>query len=167
MASYKSADTVYATKGNVAFPGTQIDANRAELKAKQDIVTELDSRVTAETLTANSIKVAGAAVSSGSVYAAIVFTVAADITGTEQEGETLTATSTITGTPTGNKTYQWQVSDDDAVADPYEDIAGATAATYVPLAGHVTKYLRVVVTANNEVNQVSSTSPPTAAIIGA
>jgi hypothetical protein len=64
------------------------------------------------------------------------------ITGTMQRTRTLTAGAL---TPAGaTATYQWQSSA--ALAGPYSNIAGATANTYVLVAGDVTRYIRVVAT---------------------
>lgn len=69
------------------------------------------------------------------------------ITGTAQEGQTLTADpGTWTGSPT-SYAYQWRRCN--ATGASCADIAGATAATYLLAAADVGKTIRVVVTASN------------------
>lgn len=84
-------------------------------------------------------------------------TVLPAITGTTTSGQTLTSTTgTWTGTPTPTYTRAW-----------YRDgvvIAGATAATYVLVAGDVGKRITVVVTATNTNGVVTATSLPTAVV---
>lgn len=84
--------------------------------------------------------------------------VAPTITGTARVGQTLTST---TGTWSGSPTYtrQWFAA---GVA-----IAGATSATYVPVAGDVGKAITVRVTATNDKGSVPVTSAPTAAVVAA
>lgn len=101
-------------------------------------------------------------------FLAAVGTIAADvaptnsvlpaITGTAQVGQTLTSTTgTWAGTPTPTFARQWEANG--AV------ISGATAATYVPVAGDVGKLITVVVTATNPAGVVSKQSAATAAVI--
>ncbi len=64
------------------------------------------------------------------------------IAGTEEVGETLTATAAaVTGNPTPVRTWQWQRSEDGSTG--WADIAGATASTYTLVAADETKYVRV------------------------
>lgn len=78
------------------------------------------------------------------------------ITGTAQVGQTLTAANgTWSGTPT--YTRQWKANG--------APILGATAATYVPVAGDVGKTITVTVTATNGRGWVAKTSAPTSAVI--
>lgn len=86
-----------------------------------------------------------------------VNTVAPAITGTAQVGATLTVSN---GTWSGNAatyTRQWRANG--------VNIAGATATTYVPVAGDVGKVISAVVTATNSTGVVSATSNSTAAVI--
>lgn len=80
------------------------------------------------------------------------------ITGTARVGQTLTST---TGTWIGSPTFarQWRAA---GVAIP-----GATAATYVPVAGDIGKAITVRVTGTNDKGQVVATSAATAAVIAA
>lgn len=86
-------------------------------------------------------------------------TVLPAITGTAQVGQTLTST---TGTWTGagiTYTRQWTANN--------VNIAGATAATYVPIVGQIGQVIRVRVTATNASGAVVAISNPTAAVIAA
>ncbi|MDH1271288.1 hypothetical protein N5C81_27200 [Rhizobium pusense] len=69
--------------------------------------------------------------------------------------------TSTTGTWSGSPTYarQWFAA---GVA-----ISGATAATYVPVAGDVGKAIAVRVTATNDKGSVPVTSAPTAAVVAA
>jgi len=92
--------------------------------------------------------------------AAPVSTAAPAITGTAQVGQTLTSTTgTWTGKPAPVLTRQWNAG---GVA-----IAGATGATYVPVAGDVGKTITVTVTGRNWRGSASRTSSATAAVIAA
>jgi subtilisin family serine protease len=87
------------------------------------------------------------------------------ITGTAQEGQTLTeAHGSWTGEPTGY-TYQWQQCDSSAAN--CTQIAGATNQTYTPLAGDVGHTLRVQETASNEGGASSPASSAATAVVTA
>lgn len=93
-----------------------------------------------------------------------VNTVAPDITGTAQVGESLTLSNgTWTGTPTPTYAHVWQVSDDGV--DGWSDISGATSETYIPVVGDVGKFLRGVVTATNTSGVAVAASDATDAVI--
>ena len=81
------------------------------------------------------------------------------ISGTAQQGESLTAAS---GSWTGNPTtyaYQWRSCDAGGAA--CVDIGGATGSTYVAAPGDVGGSLRVAVTATNAINSTEAVSDPT------
>ena len=81
------------------------------------------------------------------------------ITGTVQEGQTLTASATA-GQSDNPVTYQWQQGG--------VDIAGATGATYLVKEGDEGHTLDVVATATNDNGvTISATSAPTAAVLDA
>ena len=89
-------------------------------------------------------------------------TVAPSITGTAQDGQTLTA---VDGTWTGGSityTYQWNAG---ALGD--EPIVGATAGTYLVTSDEVGDVITVTVTATNDAGSDSVTSAPTATVIAA
>ena len=84
------------------------------------------------------------------------------ITGTAQQGQTLTAT---TGTWDGaglSYTYQWQKCD--AAGANCVDIPGATSSTYVVASTDVGATLRVTVSATNRFGTITGTSAPTAVV---
>jgi fibronectin type 3 domain-containing protein len=84
------------------------------------------------------------------------------ITGTAQQGQTLTEVhGTWENSPTGF-TYKWQQCN--SSGGECTVIAGATAQTYVPVAGDVGHTIRVEETANNEGGSTSATSAPTAVV---
>jgi hypothetical protein len=64
------------------------------------------------------------------------------IAGTEEVGETLTATAaSVTGNPTPTRTWQWQRSDDGSTG--WADISGATNSTYLLDAADEGNFVRV------------------------
>ncbi len=70
------------------------------------------------------------------------------ITGTAQDGQTLTASTGLwTGTPPISYTYQWQSCD--SLGSECVDDPGATSSTYVPGPSDVGTTLRAVVSASN------------------
>jgi hypothetical protein len=94
-----------------------------------------------------------------------VNTVLPTITGTVSRGQLLTATNgTWTGFPAPAFTYQWRQCD--SAGANCADIGGATAQTYTPVAGDVTKTLRVVVTATNGSGSPAATSAATVQVTG-
>jgi hypothetical protein len=82
------------------------------------------------------------------------------ITGTAQQGQTLTATAGTWGN-TPQLSYQWQSCD---AAGACADIAGATASTYVVGAADAGKTLRVVEKATNRFGTATAQSTATAVI---
>ena len=82
-------------------------------------------------------------------------TVLPSVSGSADQGQTLTA-STGTWSPAATAyTYQWQRSTDDAT---WTNISGASGSTYSPGVGDASAYLRVIVTASNANGQASATS---------
>ena len=95
-----------------------------------------------------------------------VNTVAPNLSGTAQDGATLTAADgTWSGIATITYSYQWQLSSDGGAT--WSDITGATASSYTPPAGSAGKQVQVVVTATNPDGTAQATSPPNAAILAA
>jgi hypothetical protein len=87
---------------------------------------------------------------------ALQVTAGPSITGTAQVGQTLTASSTWTNSPTLAR--QWYA--DGAI------ISGATSTTYVPVSGDIGKKITVTVTASKTgFSTVTATSAPTVAVI--
>jgi peptidoglycan/xylan/chitin deacetylase (PgdA/CDA1 family) len=86
------------------------------------------------------------------------------ITGTAQEGQTLTgSTGSWSGSPT-SYAYQWRRC---KTSSACADISGATAPTYTAVAADVGSTLRLVVTATNTAGSTAATSNPTATVAGA
>ncbi|RDI74001.1 hypothetical protein Gocc_2098 [Gaiella occulta] len=106
----------------------------------------------------------GAGVARGSATAAPpANTSSPTITGTAQQGQTLTATTGVwNGDTPISYTFQWQRCDSAGAA--CGSIAGATAQSRVVEAGDVGGTLRVVVTATNASGTSSAASGPTAKI---
>lgn len=108
----------------------------------------------------------GSASANSANTATVTFPVAAPantvlpvITGTATEGQTLSAsTGTWTGNPVPTFGYQWQRGT--------TNIAGATSATYVLVAGDVGNTVRVVVTATNSQGSAAANSASTETVEG-
>ncbi len=87
------------------------------------------------------------------------------ITGTAQQGSTLTgANGTWSNTPTA---YAYAWSRCDANGDACSTVAGASAATFALAAADVGHTLRLTVTATNADGSASSTSAPSAVVLAA
>jgi hypothetical protein len=85
------------------------------------------------------------------------------ISGTPEEGQTLTAsTGTWTGTAPIAYVYQWQRCD--ATGTNCANSAGATSQQYKPVAADVGHTMRIVVTASNQAGSSMATSVPTAVV---
>ncbi len=85
------------------------------------------------------------------------------ISGTAQQGQTLTAANgSWNYTPTGY-TYQWQ--DCNTAGSECAAISGATSSTYKPVESDVGKTIRVVVTATNTFGSTPATSEKTATVL--
>ncbi len=84
----------------------------------------------------------------------------ATVTGTAQQGQTLTASPGEWGDEPASYTYQWQHCD--ATGANCTDVAGATAATYAVTAADVGFTLHVEVTGTNRFGTASSVSAVTA-----
>jgi hypothetical protein len=84
------------------------------------------------------------------------------ISGTPQQGQTLTASPGTWSVDDATFTYQWQHCD--AAGANCVAIAGATAQTYVVSAADVGATLRVVVTASNRFGAPTATSAQTAIV---
>ncbi|MGO9761414.1 MAG: hypothetical protein ACLP1Q_09185 [Solirubrobacteraceae bacterium] len=84
------------------------------------------------------------------------------VSGTAEEGQTLSAsTGSWTGSPT-SYAYQWQ--DCNTAGETCTNISGATATTYKLAAGDVGHTLRVVVTASNAGGTTTASSAATAVV---
>jgi hypothetical protein len=97
----------------------------------------------------------------GSQLAPIAVTPPA-VTGTAQQGQTLTATPGTWTAPDATFGYQWQHCD--AAGANCADIAGATASTYAVTAADVGTTLHVVTTATNRFGTAPGTSAQTAVV---
>ena len=84
------------------------------------------------------------------------------ITGTAQEGQTLTA-NTGTWSPSGFPDYQWQDCTNSS-GSSCTAISGATSSTYTPTASDVGDYINVVVSVDNSHGSTPATSATTAQI---
>jgi len=85
------------------------------------------------------------------------------VTGTAQQGQTLTATPGTWTAPDATFGYQWQHCD--ATGANCVDVAGATTSTYAVTAADVGTTLHVVVTATNRFGSAPGTSVQTAVVI--
>lgn len=104
-------------------------------------------------------------VSAPAAPAAPANTAAPTVSGTTQQGDTLTATSgSWSGSPT-SYSYAWR--DCGSSGTTCTAIAGATAQTYTLAAGDVGQKVEAAVTATNAGGSVSAASAPTAAVTAA
>jgi hypothetical protein len=88
------------------------------------------------------------------------------ISGTAQEGKTLTASQgSWQGGQPQTYTYQWRRCD--ASGGACANISGATGSTYVANSADIGHTLRVIVTAHNGLGEASATSTPTAVVVKA
>jgi hypothetical protein len=87
---------------------------------------------------------------------------APSVTGTAQQGQTLTATSGTWSNSDVAVTYQWQRCD--ATGAACADVAGATASTYAVGSADAGATLRVVVTAKNRFGAPTAQSAVTSAV---
>ncbi|MGA2012891.1 MAG: hypothetical protein ABSH51_20465 [Solirubrobacteraceae bacterium] len=78
------------------------------------------------------------------------------ISGQAQQGQTLTATAGTWSGAVSTYAYQWQSSADNGQS--FTNIAGATTASYIPVAGDVGDTLRVSVTAGNQADTTTVSS---------
>ena len=85
------------------------------------------------------------------------------ITGTAQQGQTLTAGQGSWNNAPTSFTFQWERCDDTGAS--CFDIGGAAGGTYVAAVGDVGSTLRVRVTAHNSSGDTPATSDPTAVVI--
>jgi hypothetical protein len=86
------------------------------------------------------------------------------IAGTEEVGETLTATAAAaTGNPAPTTSWQWQRSADGSTG--WADIAGATASTYTLVAADETNYVRVKQIETNALGTDEAVSAATGQIV--
>jgi hypothetical protein len=82
------------------------------------------------------------------------------ISGTAQEGQTLTASSgTWSGSPPLSYSYQWRRCD--KIGGNCVDIAGATGQTYALVPADVGATIRVAVTASNDLSSTAGSAPTT------
>jgi hypothetical protein len=84
------------------------------------------------------------------------------ITGTTQQGQTLTATAGTWTAPDATFAYQWQQCD--AAGANCVDVAGATAQSYAVTPADVGKTLHVVVKATNRFGAAAAPSAPSAVV---
>ena len=117
------------------------------------IVADSAASITCEVTATNAAGFASATSNTitAGTYTAPVNTVAPAITGTAQEGQTVTcSTGTWTGTPTVTYAYQWKRNG--------SNIGSATNSTYLLAAADVSQSITCQVTATNGVGSAQATS---------
>lgn len=142
-------DTVTAIGGATSSTYTPVSG---------DVGHTLSCNVTA-TNSQGSVSASSAATAAvTAALAAPVNTAIPVISGTAQDGQTLTATTgTWTGNPTPTYAYQWKRAG--------TNISGATSSTYLIVTADVGNTLTVAVTATNSQGSASATSSATATVI--
>ena len=142
------ADIGGATSSSYTLTSTDVG------KAIRAVVTASNSAGSASATTAASNDVAATPP---------VNTVDPSISGTVQDGQTLTADrGTWTGTPTITYAYQWQRCD--SGGGNCQNVSGATATTYALTSADVGSRMRVVVTATNAAGNASDSATTGSAV---
>lgn len=128
-----------------------------------DVGHTLRVRVTATNSAGSAAATSDATAVIASLGNAPASTAPPTISGTAQEGQTLTAAnSTWTGTTPITYAYEWQRCDASGAA--CAAVAGATSQTYKLVSADVGHTMRVVVKATNQAGSGSATSVPTAVV---
>ena len=126
------------------------------------VVADSAASITCKVTATNSLgsNVATSNAITAQTFTAPVNTVAPAITGTAQEGQTLTSsTGTWTGNPTPTYSYQWKRNG--------SNIGSATNSTYTLVTADVGQSIKCMVTATNAISAVnadSNTVTPTSAV---
>ena len=148
---------------DVSLNGTSVyHASTATISSAGIASVQIGNNTSSQTFTiiADNIVVAD-----GTSATAPTNTVRPSVSGTAQQGQTLTADpGSWSGTQPINYAYQWRQCTSTGAS--CVDIVGATATTYVPGPADVGHALRVFVTASNTVGSTTLGSLPTAAVSG-
>jgi hypothetical protein len=139
-------------------------ATSAQFKTgSSDVGKTLRIRVTASNAAGSSSATSDSTAAIASIGNAPANTVPPTVSGTPQDGQTLTAsTGTWTGTAPIAYAYQWQRCD--ANGANCADIAGATSQQYKAASADVGHTLRAAVKASNQAGSGAATSAPTAVV---
>ena len=114
-----------------------------------DSAASITCKVTATNILGSNVATSNAI--TAQTFSAPVNTVAPAITGTAQEGQTLTcSTGTWTGNPTPTYTYQWKRNG--------SNIGSATNSTYTLVTADVGQSIKCTVTATNAISSVNADS---------
>lgn len=140
--------TGVAISGATSSTYTLVSADEGETLTVVQTATNSEGSDTAESAPTGTI---------GAALAAPVITGVPTISGTETEGQTLTATpASVAGNPTPTRTWQWERSG--------SAISGATSSTYTLVAADVGETLTVVQTETNSQGVDSAESAATGTI---
>ena len=168
-ASAGQSDNPVTYQWQISTDGGASFANIAGATGASYLVTEANEtdliQVVATATNENGVTTSKTSAATSAVLDAAPTVTTPLITGTAQEGQTLTA-SASSGQSDNPVTYQWQISTDGGAT--YSNIAGATGASYLVTEADETDLIQVVATATNENGvTVSATSAATAAVLDA
>ena len=153
------------TGGQLTFRDTDPGAGTCAETSAQSNLTSLPSNwTTGATWTSCSLSADVNGTPSSATTSAPTNTALPAISGTAEQGQTLTTSNGVWSNSPTSYTYRWE--DCDTSGSNCESIRGATASTYSLAASDVGSTLRSVVTATNAVGSTSATSIATAPASG-
>jgi hypothetical protein len=149
-----------STDGGSSWSSISDATSATYLLTQSDVGNEVRVAVTATNASGNATADSGA--SSTILSGAPSNTAAPAISGTDTQGQTLSA-GTGAWTPAGTYTYQWQTSTDGGSS--WSNISGASSSTYVLGSADIGNTVRIIVTATNTYGAATADSAPSGTIL--